>query len=100
MKIKFFKKEKVFKKGGFHTNPDIGWEIVLYISFVLVLGSFVFGFFLFQRVDEEFTPTANSTEARIIDREKMGKVLEYFAEREEKSSEIINSPSPFVDPSR
>ena len=98
MKINVFKKERVFKKGGFHTNPDISWEIVLYISFALMAASFVFGFFLFKEIDKEFIP-GNTMRTKILDKEKVDATLDYFAEREKRSSGIVNSPSPVVDPS-
>lgn len=100
MKIKFFKKEKVFKKGGFHTNPDISWEVVLYLAFALILASFVFGSYLIRAVNKEFSINENTNpQVKIIEKEKISKALQYFTEREKKSSEIINSPAPFVDPS-
>ena len=35
----------------------------------------------------------------IVKKESIEKVLEYFSEREKKSNQILNSPSPVVDPS-
>ena len=35
----------------------------------------------------------------ITQKERIKNVLEYFLEREKKSIEIINSPSPIIDPS-
>ena len=102
MKIKFFKREKKFKKGGFHANPDISWEIVLYLAFALVVASFVFGFLLLKEINKEAGEGEVNArgQAKIIEKERIDKALDYFAEREKKSAEISNSPSPIVDPSR
>ena len=102
MKLKFFKREKKFKKGGFHTNPDISWEAVLYLAFALAALSFVFGFLLLKEVGKE---SGNGElngrgQTKVIEKERIDKALDYFAEREKKSAEILNSPSPIIDPAR
>lgn len=101
MKIKIFKKEKSFKKGGFHTNPDICWEVVLYVAFALVVGILVFSFFLFKKTNKEFVTPAESSlsQTKTIKKERIEKVLEYFSEREKKSTGILNSSPQLVDPS-
>lgn len=101
MKIEIFKNKKSFKKGGFHTNPDICWEFVLIIAFVLVVLSFVFGFYLFRQVNKEFASLSVDTSERpkTVSKERLEKILEYFSEREKKSTDILNSPSPITDPS-
>jgi len=103
MRLKFFKKrERIFKKGGFHTNPDISWEVVLFLAFALAALSFVFGFFLLQEVGKEpgASELSGRGQAKIIEKERIDKALDYFSEREKRSAEISNSPSPIVDPSR
>ena len=102
MRLKFFKREKKLKKGGFHTNPDISWEIVLYLAFALIVASFVFGFFLLKEIGKEpgASELSGRGQAKIIEKERIDRALDYFAEREKKSVEILNSPSPIVDPSR
>jgi hypothetical protein len=101
MKLPDFKKPKNFRKGGFHTNPDICWEIVMYVAFALIVGILIFSFYLFMQTDKAFTvPDADiNTQSTSVNREMIDKVLKYFSVREEKSAEILTSPIPFVDPS-
>lgn len=101
MDIKIFKNKKSFKKGGFHSNPNISWEFVFWAAFVLVLASFVFGFYLFVQINKEFIlpTTIKDGQVPIVNKDRIEKVLNYFSEKEKKSAEILNSPSPIVDPS-
>ncbi|KKT01101.1 MAG: hypothetical protein UV76_C0002G0014 [Candidatus Nomurabacteria bacterium GW2011_GWA2_43_15] len=101
MKIKIPKIKKSFRKGGFHTNPNISWEIVLCLALALILASFVSGFYLFTQVSREsFLPIADSDkQVPMVDENRLEKVLDYFSERENKSAGILNSPIPVVDPS-
>ncbi|MBI2630649.1 hypothetical protein HYW73_00325 [Candidatus Nomurabacteria bacterium] len=101
MKIEIFKNKKKFKKGGFHTNPNIGWEIILLITFILVVLSLAFGVYLFVRTNEEFgaSATNGSSQVKIVKKDRIEKALQYFSLRGQKSKEILNSPSPVIDPS-
>ncbi len=100
MQIKFLKKKKKFVKGGSNIKPDLYWRCILYMTFALILISCAFGLYLFLKINQE--STTNSTivnNQEIIKKERLNKVLEYFKERENKSIEILNSPSPIIDPS-
>ncbi|MFA5095482.1 MAG: hypothetical protein WC447_02390 [Candidatus Paceibacterota bacterium] len=100
MEIKFLKREKRFRKGGLGIKPDLYWRYILYITFILIILSFVFDFYLFIKINKEPNPPVLSTNEReAIKKERIDKVLEYFKEREKKSIEILSSPSPIVDPS-
>ncbi|MEK7113699.1 MAG: hypothetical protein AAB873_02630 [Patescibacteria group bacterium] len=100
MEIKFFKKEKVFKKGGIKLKPDIYWGIALLLTVLVVLFSLVFGLLLFFQVNKEVTLTVEeSNKSEMVNKERLDKVLNYFVEREKRSTEILNSTSPIVDPS-
>lgn len=101
MKIKIFKNKKSFKKERPWINPNISWEIILCLSFVLIITAFIFGFNLFIQINKEFpvTGTGAGGQIKIVKKERIQKVLEYFTEREKKSTEILNSPAPIVDPS-
>jgi hypothetical protein len=101
MKITFFKKEKSFRKKGFHLNPNVLWKLVLCMGVVIIIVAFVFSFNLFTQINKEFVPSTENTQGqiRIVKKEEIKRVLEYFTERERKSVEILNSPSPLVDPS-
>lgn len=99
MKIKFFEKKKKFQKGGIHINPNIYWSVCLSLAFVIILASFVFGFYLFKSINQEFKIENNDDLAKKINQEMFDNVLEYFSGREQASNKILNSPSPVVDPS-
>jgi uncharacterized membrane protein YhaH (DUF805 family) len=98
--IEFLKKKKKFTKSDSRLRPDLYWRYILLITFILVLLSFVFGFFLFLDVteDRDFSAIILS-EKDTLKKEKINSVLEYFQERENKSNEILNSPSMVIDPS-
>lgn len=100
MKIELPKTRKKWKKGGFHTNPNIGWGIVLAIALVLVLAALALGVYLFVRTNQEYSgePSPDSR-IKIVKKERIIKVLEYFSSREQRSAEIIQNPSPVIDPS-
>lgn len=100
MEIKFLKMKKKFKKGGSGIKPDLYWKYILMITFFLILCSFVFGFYLFLKTDKNFDVLTTSVDNQeIVRKKKLNESLEYFSEREKKSKEILNSPSPIVDPS-
>ncbi len=100
MEIKFLKKKKKFRKGGTWIKPDLYWKYILSATFILILFAFAFGLYLFMEINKEpVSPVANISGQDMIKKERIDKVLEYFIEREKKSTEILNSPSPIVDPS-
>ena len=102
MQIKFFKKEKKFKKGGSSLNLNLYWKLAIYFMFVTALLAFFFGLYLFMKINNEPVISSGATGEQIetVKRERIEKVLEYFSERKKKSIEILNFPSPVVDPSR
>ncbi|OGI71358.1 hypothetical protein A3B84_00645 [Candidatus Nomurabacteria bacterium RIFCSPHIGHO2_02_FULL_35_13] len=100
MEIKFLKKKKNFTKGDLNTKPDLYWRYILYMTFTLIFASFAFGLYLFIKINKESNlPVINTDEQKTIKKERIDKVLEYFEERKNKSIEILNSPSPIIDPS-
>jgi uncharacterized membrane protein len=101
MKINFFKIKKHFKKGGLHINPDIYWEILLIMAFIIVLLFFSFDFSLFQTINKGFTTSNENagSQPKTINKDRIDKVLQYFSDREKKSTQVLNSPVPVVDPS-
>lgn len=101
MKINLFKKEKSFKKERFHFSPNALWELILCFAAITIVAGFVFGFNLFLQVNKEFVPSTENVQGqiRIVKQADIQNVLDYFSLREKKSTEIINSPSPLVDPS-
>ena len=100
MNLNFLKKKKKFKKGGLGIKPDLYWKYILCIAFLLIIFSCAFGLYLFMEINKESVlPVININEQNIVKKERIDKVLEYFSEREKKSLQILNSPSPIIDPS-
>ncbi len=101
MKIIIPKIKKNFRKGGIHADPNIYWDILLFLFAVIVVASFIFGFSLFQKTNKEFTLSDENTDSQrgTFSKDRIEKVLEYFKERENKSASILNSSSPIIDPS-
>ena len=100
MNLKFLKKKKKFKKGGLGIKPDLYWQYILLATFILIILASVFSLYIFWEVNNASTLSVlNTGEQEAIKKERIDKVLEYFQERGKKSLEIINSPSPIIDPS-
>ena|SRR3989344_7251467 len=99
--IKFFKREKHFKKKSGEVNIDLYWSFIFYTGFFLTLAAFAFGLYLFGRINKELILSADgiSGQFQTIKKERIEKALEYFSLRKQKSSQILNSPAPVVDPS-
>ena len=101
MNINFFKKEKSFKKKNFAFNPNLYWKIFVAGTFVIILFIFYFGYNLFMQINQESAISVTNASGQIptVRPDQMKKALDNFSERETKSNQIINSPSPVVDPS-
>jgi hypothetical protein len=99
--LKILKPKKKFKKGGIHINPDVYWGILLGVVLVVCVASVLFGYFLFKKTNQNLSVnSAENNSVEKIDQARIDNALEYFSNRANKSSEILNSPSPIVDPSR
>ena len=101
MQIKFFKKEKNFKKKNSGLSPNFYWKLAVCIMFAMTLVSSFFGYYLFRQINEEPILSVNGISGQVetVKKERIEKVLEYFSLRKQQSNQIINSPSPIVDPS-
>ena len=101
MKIKIPQIKKGFKKGSSAVNPNIYWDLMLFLTLGMIIFAFTFGLFVFRKVETGAMPPSdeNGAGAEASPRERINKILEYFSTREQKSREIINSPSPIIDPS-
>ena len=100
IKTKFFSGQKKFKKGGLVTNPDFFWNILLSLFLLLVIVALIFGFFLFKKINKEtfLDDSGSYRKVDTVNKERLDKALDYFSKRKNKSSEILNSPVPFIDP--
>ena len=53
-----------------------------------------------MEINKEPIPTVMNIDKKgMTEKERLTKALEYFSERKKKSIEILNSPSPIIDPS-
>jgi hypothetical protein len=101
MKINFFKKENKFKKENFRLNFNFYWELAIFITFILMLVSLSFGYYVFKQINQEpdLQTLQGSEQYPKINKDRIDKVLLYFSEKENKSNTILNSGVPVVDPS-
>jgi len=100
MEIKFLQKKKVFKKVGSQIRPDLYWGYILLLVFIIIFVSLVLGFLLFIKVNKESELSIESTGGQeSIKKERLDEALKFFENRKNKSIEILNSPSPIIDPS-
>ena len=101
MKIKISPIKKNYKKGNDKINSDFYGMIIVSTFFVLMILSSIFGIYNYKQVTKENILTNENIPGK-AEREKkdrINKVLEYFKQREEKSTEIMNSSASVVDPS-
>jgi len=81
-------------------NADFYWGLLLSFVFLLILVSGFFGYYIFSKIkNDAILPVESGGQKQTAQKEKLEKVLEYFSAREKKSAEIMNNPSPIVDPS-
>ncbi len=101
--MKFFKREKKFKKENesLWLKINVYWRLAVLFMFVVISLSSFFGYYFFIQISKEpmlpIPKTSGKTET--IKKERIDKVLEYFSTRAQKSNQIINSPAPLIDPS-
>ena len=102
MKINFFKKKNNFKKKSSTPNPDFFWKIVIFSIFVVMLISFFFGYYVFVQTNKEVMPPVVKDNGQVptVNKNRIINVLNFFSTREQKSSQILITPAPVVDPSQ
>ncbi|MFZ3011550.1 MAG: hypothetical protein WA060_00935 [Minisyncoccia bacterium] len=98
---KFLKKEKRFKKKDFVLDAFFYWKLVVLGVFLMIILFFFLGFYLFTKINREpdLSTLGEVKQIPTVDKNRMLEVITIFTEREKKSAEILNSPSPVVDPS-
>ncbi len=100
MQINFLKPKKNFKKKNLELGPSFYWKIIILITFLLTLSSFIFGYFTFEKVKEDESLSFDGIQKKqSIEKQRVAKALEYFSVKEQKSIKILSSPAPVVDPS-
>ena len=101
MQLQFFKKSNSFKKRNSEINPNLFWISIFFAGFFLMLLAFVFGYYLFIKISTGSVLKIDDISGQVgtLKKEKIEKALEYFSLRKQKTSQILNSPSPVIDPS-
>ncbi|MDO8659127.1 MAG: hypothetical protein Q7K54_00840 [Candidatus Parcubacteria bacterium] len=101
MKINFWKKEKSLQKKSFIYYIKLYWDIAVLVVLISSVASFSFGYYLFNQINKEMVVSMNDVawQDNLVTKDRISKTLEYFSLREQKSSQIIYSASPVVDPS-
>jgi len=101
MKINIFKKKNNFKKKNSAPNPDFYWKIVMLCTFIIMAGSFCFGYYVFVQTNKDMVLPAAKDNGQVpaVNKNRITNVLNYFSDREEKSNQILITPAPVVDPS-
>lgn len=98
-KIKSAKK-KVFKKDVVYIDTNSYWRLLILLSFLIILTSLGFGYFLFNQISIDFnSSTENTGLVESINKQKLDETLEYFSNKENTFNTILNSPSVIEDPS-
>lgn len=99
-RIKIPKPKKSFKKGSLVSNPEVYWEVILFLVLVVVVFAFVFGFLLFRKINNQFFSIEDGGGKKsLLREERLSEALKYFEARKQKVNEIKASPSPIIDPS-
>ena len=100
MQIQFLKNKKNFHKKHLQFNANLYWKLAVCEIFAVAIFSFFFSYYLLVKINEELVlPIDDSGRTDTVNKQRIDKVLEYFFIREQKSSEILNSPAPVIDPS-
>ena len=101
LNFSFLKSKKVFVKNNVQPNANLFWMILFFLGFVLTLIIFIFGFFLFMKIntDDNSTSLPESRELKKINKIRIDKVLSIFSDRAKVSEDIINSQNSIIDPS-
>ncbi len=101
MKINFFKKEKNIKKENLRFDISLYWKISVFIMLFVIPWVMFFGYSFFMKINKEPVLEVDGTSGQIekIRKDRINKVLEYFSLKNQKSEQILTTPSSIVDPS-
>ena len=101
MKINILKKRNSFKKKSYTPSASFYWRITILCTFIIILSSFCFGYYVFTQTEKELVlpATKDSGQVPTVNKNRITNVLNYFSTREQTSNQILISPAPVVDPS-
>jgi hypothetical protein len=101
MKLEIFKKRKDFNKKKSGINPNLYWELVVLVTLIVLISAFIFDYYLFTKINQELVVpvVSDNNQVGTVNTDRIKKALDYFSEREQNSTQILNSPASVVDPS-
>ena len=100
MQINFFKPKNNFKKKRIEPNPNFYWKIAVLCTLILMVCVFGFGYYMFTMVNDEAPYSSETTiKKEPVEKERLEKILDYYAAKNKKLNQIINTDAPVVDPS-
>jgi hypothetical protein len=104
LKLDFLKikKQKKFKKKSIEIDVNFYWKILLYVSLLIIIASFVYGILLFLKTNKDFKLPEAQTSSQLekVKKDRINKILDYFSQKEKKSQDILELPSGVIDPSK
>ena len=76
------------------------FQAICFVFIVAFISAF-WGYNLFRKINREPSLREGGIggQMEVLKKERIEKVLQYFSLREQKSNQILNSPSPVIDPS-
>lgn len=80
-------------------NPDKYWISVLILNFLIIVGAFTFGYFLFTNISLEKEADNSAPSKQGVKEKQLMEVLKIFTDRAINSEKIKLVPSGKVDPS-
>ena len=96
------KKKHTFPPKDWETQVNTHWKISLCILGVCVLGSLGFGIYSFLQENNSTDTIPYSSTSPVkegISHERIQKILDIFTIRQQTSSDVLNKPVTFPDPS-
>ncbi len=97
------KKGESFKrrKESLWLNIRLYWKLAVLFMFLVAVSSAFFSYYFFRQISKELVVEEGGSisEVETVKKERIGKVLEYFAARKLKSSQILSTPRIIIDPS-
>ncbi len=103
MDMQIFKKENSLrkKKDSQWRSLRLYWKMAVLFMFIVALGSAFFSYYFFRQISKDIIieEGENLSPVRTIKKQRLEKALQYFSARKEKSTQILSSPAPIIDPS-
>lgn len=100
MDLKSFKINRKFKKREHQPDADLYWHVIVCVALLAMAGVLYLGLSMFLKINaENFSGQIEYTgQSSKISKARVGKALDYFNQREEKSKNILESSFVKADP--